>query len=838
MFGGCKNLDNLNITGFNLENTTNISGMFNNCWSLSSIDLKNFDTKNVENMTGLFFNCQSLTKLDLSKFNTNKIANMSEMFDGCINLTSLDLTSFNTENVTNMSKMFNGCSKLISVFVSSEKWKTEKVNSHDRMFNGCTKLCGEKCAKLADFPEYNYNFNYGKEFANIKDLDKCLLIVDGYKIIFNSTLDGLNLDDDDRPKYTYKLNGVGIPIEDGRYVFTNLDFDFTPEVTAEGFDFVCWWGDTYTTLNGHETIPENDYSHQTITIPAGSRGNFYYTAVLQYPKNSEVTISEQPEFQIVMKYKYPIVFQKADINLAADIYSEGDTINPLGTPDLPYKGTFNGNSHTISGITTNAVVSSVADVGTLKVAQGSSMFGVLDNDAVVENLNIGNVLMNISFEDNDNLRTLDELTLPLFADVNAGQIKNCTFAPLLNIDDTNLKNKAKINLTLVGNNDNGEENTDDQALMENIAVFLPNVNLLYKTVGELMSGTTLTQKELMYRYWCYFANYMQAYKEDIECPTFNSFVKWWEGLTDSERAAFEVTIEFCDFDDDSSLSPLAESFIGWYTADAQNAYRVADKTIWVAYRIRQNAINGNEVAIVATQNLCKSPGKGRVHKVCSAPKGKSNKDGQLNPYDEEYMEYTLEEFASGIASYWLNHDGRGLTGNYNKMWSQSLLHPILATAKNGYILKLNVTKDDEAKSLTYPDYAKEGSTVKMYFTDKPAGVLVAGSPLADDAFMADYFKFEMPQTPDGESVVNVSVGFASVPTAIGNTEAPASAVRIIARGNNIVVENATNDIYVFDAIGHHITHQAPQAQNVIDVQNNGVYVVKCGTEAKKVVFHF
>ena len=38
--------------------------MFNGCGKLTSLDVSNFDTNKVTNMSGMFYNCNSLTELD------------------------------------------------------------------------------------------------------------------------------------------------------------------------------------------------------------------------------------------------------------------------------------------------------------------------------------------------------------------------------------------------------------------------------------------------------------------------------------------------------------------------------------------------------------------------------------------------------------------------------------------------------------------------------------------------------------------------------------------------------------------------------------------------------
>ena len=54
--------------------------MFVRCSSLTNINLSNFNTNNATNMSGMFYGCSSLTKIDLSNFNTNNVTNILGMF--------------------------------------------------------------------------------------------------------------------------------------------------------------------------------------------------------------------------------------------------------------------------------------------------------------------------------------------------------------------------------------------------------------------------------------------------------------------------------------------------------------------------------------------------------------------------------------------------------------------------------------------------------------------------------------------------------------------------------------------------------------------------------------
>ncbi len=61
-----------------------------------------------------------------------------------------------------------------------------------------------------------------------------------------------------------------------------------------------------------------------------------------------------------------------------------------------------------------------------------------------------------------------------------------------------------------------------------------------------------------------------------------------------------------------------------------------------------------------------------------------------------------------------------------------------------------------------------------------------------------------------------------------------TAVNIYAHHNVIVVENATADIYVYDAMGRLVARRATCQSAEIAISRQGIYLVKVGSEAKRV----
>ena len=146
-----KTIENLRY--LNTEDVTTMNRMFGGCKSLTSLDLSGFNTENVTDMSHMFGNtdwgdygCESLTSLDLSNFSTKKVTNMTRMFHGCSKLKSLDLNSFSINSASTQS-MFEGCYSLTTIYCENE-WKTTAYSKD--MFYNCKALKGGKGTVYSD----------------------------------------------------------------------------------------------------------------------------------------------------------------------------------------------------------------------------------------------------------------------------------------------------------------------------------------------------------------------------------------------------------------------------------------------------------------------------------------------------------------------------------------------------------------------------------------------------------------------------------------------------------------------------------------------------------------
>ena len=131
-------MTNLDVSGFDTSEATNLGAMFWDCSKLTNLDVGGFDTSNAISLDGMFWDCSNLTNLDVSGFDTSNAISLDSMFLGCSNLTNLDVSGFDTSEATGLGRMFEGCTSLTDLNVSH--FDTSKVGTMAGMFRDCSNL--------------------------------------------------------------------------------------------------------------------------------------------------------------------------------------------------------------------------------------------------------------------------------------------------------------------------------------------------------------------------------------------------------------------------------------------------------------------------------------------------------------------------------------------------------------------------------------------------------------------------------------------------------------------------------------------------------------------------
>ena len=144
MFGNCNKLVSItNLDKIDFNKVKILSGTFNECYALENLDVSGWDTSNVTNMNNTFRRCESVSELDVSGWNTSKVTNMKGMFQTCKKITTLDVSNFNTSKSTDMSEMFSNCTKL-ETLNGIENFNVSAITATyygiNGMFYGCSSL--------------------------------------------------------------------------------------------------------------------------------------------------------------------------------------------------------------------------------------------------------------------------------------------------------------------------------------------------------------------------------------------------------------------------------------------------------------------------------------------------------------------------------------------------------------------------------------------------------------------------------------------------------------------------------------------------------------------------
>ena len=105
-----RNLQNVDVTGWETNSVTDMYGMFTDCNNLTEIKgISEWNTSKVTDMAALFMKCYALKSIDVSKWNTGSVETVYRMFQYCYTLKSIDISNWDMSNMTNTKEMFYSC---------------------------------------------------------------------------------------------------------------------------------------------------------------------------------------------------------------------------------------------------------------------------------------------------------------------------------------------------------------------------------------------------------------------------------------------------------------------------------------------------------------------------------------------------------------------------------------------------------------------------------------------------------------------------------------------------------------------------------------------------------
>lgn len=142
------------------------------CTEIQSAEVK---VTNIALANSMFENCKNMKEIDLSGFDAAKLKMTTYMFKGCSSLTSIDFsrTSFSSE-IAMAGEMFEGCTNLKTLNMPGFNLATDiRDGMYDDMFTGCDSL--EQLSMRGAHFEYFYpekkRTEIFKECKNLKSID-------------------------------------------------------------------------------------------------------------------------------------------------------------------------------------------------------------------------------------------------------------------------------------------------------------------------------------------------------------------------------------------------------------------------------------------------------------------------------------------------------------------------------------------------------------------------------------------------------------------------------------------------------------------------------------------
>ena len=115
LFSGCSSLQTLDLSGWDLSGVTSKTGLFTGCTQLQKIDASDWVCNS--DMSGTFADLSKLAELDVTGWETNEVTDLSTMLQNCSSLTELDISGWELGNVANAENMLDGCTGLNKVVV-------------------------------------------------------------------------------------------------------------------------------------------------------------------------------------------------------------------------------------------------------------------------------------------------------------------------------------------------------------------------------------------------------------------------------------------------------------------------------------------------------------------------------------------------------------------------------------------------------------------------------------------------------------------------------------------------------------------------------------------------
>ena len=115
LFSGSKTLKSVDLSGLNVNTINNYDSLFEGCSSLETVNFPK-GSENVISMNNMFDGRENIKEVNLTSFNVSETTKMSNIFSGCNNLQNIDISSFNYIN----REFFNGINSGVNILSNKD----------------------------------------------------------------------------------------------------------------------------------------------------------------------------------------------------------------------------------------------------------------------------------------------------------------------------------------------------------------------------------------------------------------------------------------------------------------------------------------------------------------------------------------------------------------------------------------------------------------------------------------------------------------------------------------------------------------------------------------------
>lgn len=202
-FGGQVKIKEHNLSNWNVSKGINFSRMFLNGIALTSLNtVEQWNVINGQNFSSMFAFCNKITSLNLSKWNVSNGINLAALFRGMSNLTDLDLTNWDLSNTNSLVYFVYQCPKLKNLSGLSSWGAMPNLRNAASAFSGCQNLVN------IDLSNWRINncslcgiFSYCNNLTSIGDAQKLQNTFDN--VIFKSAFQGTNININQLNNWTF-----------------------------------------------------------------------------------------------------------------------------------------------------------------------------------------------------------------------------------------------------------------------------------------------------------------------------------------------------------------------------------------------------------------------------------------------------------------------------------------------------------------------------------------------------------------------------------------------------------------------------------------------------------